>query len=94
MAREFVQLTIGAEKMEEAAKAKSCKNILLNLEPNLSISFGLNIIFHVLAADGSPEKKALGDHSPKGYQQRKRFYSISDEAVCFIQNRWLSIFSF
>ena len=81
MAREFVQLTIGAEKMEEAAKSEeSCKNILLNLEPSPEHFFWFEYNFlYVLAADGSPEKKALGDHSPKGYQQRKRFYSISDE---------------
>ncbi len=34
---------------------------------------------HVLAADGRPEKSALGDHSPAGYRQRARFYRISDE---------------
>jgi hypothetical protein len=34
---------------------------------------------HVLAAEGRPEKSALGDHSPAGYRQRARFYSISDE---------------
>jgi hypothetical protein len=34
---------------------------------------------HVLAADGRPEKSALGDHTPAGYRQRARFYAISDE---------------
>jgi hypothetical protein len=34
---------------------------------------------HVLAAGGRPEKAALGDHTPAGYQQRARFYTISDE---------------
>jgi hypothetical protein len=34
---------------------------------------------HVLAAGGRAEKAALGDHTPAGYQQRARFYSISDE---------------
>ncbi|MBC7365819.1 MAG: hypothetical protein H7343_03245 [Undibacterium sp.] len=34
---------------------------------------------HVLAADGRPEKSALGDHTPAGYRQRARFYTISDE---------------
>jgi hypothetical protein len=37
-------------------------------------------ILHVLAAGGRAEKAALGDHSPAGYQQRARFYSVSDEA--------------
>ncbi|HUG12115.1 MAG TPA: tagaturonate epimerase family protein [Opitutaceae bacterium] len=35
---------------------------------------------HVLAAGGRPEKSALGDHSPAGYAQRARHYSISDAA--------------
>ena len=34
---------------------------------------------HVLAAGGRAEKAALGDHTPAGYQQRARFYAISDE---------------
>ena len=33
----------------------------------------------VLAAGGRADKQALGDHSPAGYAQRARFYSISDE---------------
>ncbi len=33
----------------------------------------------VLAADGHATKAALGDHTPAGYRQRARFYSISDE---------------
>ncbi|MGA0369635.1 MAG: hypothetical protein ACO3N7_09320, partial [Kiritimatiellia bacterium] len=39
------------------------------------------------AADGKPEKAALGDHHPAGYQQRARFYRISDEArLLFAKN--------
>ena len=34
---------------------------------------------HVLAAGGRAERAALGDHTPAGYQQRARFYAISDE---------------
>jgi hypothetical protein len=33
----------------------------------------------VLAAAGRAEKAALGDHTPAGYAQRARFYTISDE---------------
>jgi hypothetical protein len=33
----------------------------------------------VLAGGGRAEKAALGDHSPAGYQQRARFYTISEE---------------
>jgi hypothetical protein len=40
--------------------------------------FEYNFLF-VLAADGRPEKSALGDHSPAGYRQRARFYTISAE---------------
>jgi hypothetical protein len=81
MAREFVRLTIGPEKMEEATKSEeSCRYILNSLEPSPEHFFWFEYNFlYVLAADGSSEKRALGDHSPKGYQQRQRFYSISDE---------------
>ena len=34
---------------------------------------------YVLAAEGSAEKSALGDHQHSGYRQRARFYAISDE---------------
>lgn len=40
--------------------------------------FEYNFLF-VLAGGGRPEKAALGDHTPAGYQQRARFYSISEE---------------
>jgi hypothetical protein len=41
--------------------------------------FEYNFLY-VLAAGGRPDKTALGDHSPGGYAQRARFYSISSEA--------------
>ena len=41
--------------------------------------FEYNFLY-VLAGGGRAEKSALGDHSPAGYRQRARFYSISDEA--------------
>ena len=43
------------------------------------IFFEYNFLF-VLAAGGRPEKAALGDHSPAGYAQRARFYSVSASA--------------
>jgi len=46
--------------------------------PDHMFFFEYNFLF-VLAAEGRAEKSALGDHSPAGYQQRARFYSISDE---------------
>jgi hypothetical protein len=89
MAREFVQLTIGNEKMEEAMISEdSCRNLLHGLEPSPEHFFWFEYNFlYVLAAEGSPEKKALGDHSPKGYEQRKRFYSISDEGRLLYSKR-------
>ena len=89
MAREFVQLTIGNEKMEEAmASEDSCRNLLYSLEPSPEHFFWFEYNFlYVLAAEGSSEKKALGDHSPKGYQQRQRFYSISDEGRLLYSKR-------
>jgi hypothetical protein len=40
--------------------------------------FEYNFLY-VLAGGGRAEKSALGDHTPAGYQQRARFYSVSDE---------------
>jgi hypothetical protein len=40
--------------------------------------FEYNFLY-VLAAGGSAEKSALGDHTSAGYAQRARFYSISAE---------------
>ena len=81
MAREFVCLTIGDEQMDEAMESEnSCRAILNNLEPSPDhfFWFEYNFLF-ILAANGRANKEALGDHSPRGYEQRSRFYSISDE---------------
>ena len=40
--------------------------------------FEYNFLY-VLAGGGRAEKAALGAHPPAGYQQRARFYSVSDE---------------
>jgi len=50
----------------------------LDVSPEHMFWFEYNFLF-VLAGAGKAEKSALGDHSPAGYQQRARFYSISDE---------------
>jgi hypothetical protein len=48
--------------------------------------FEYNFLF-VLAAGGRAEKAALGDHTPAGYQQRARFYGVSDEGrLLFAKN--------
>ena len=75
--------------MENAMKSEeACKAYLLSLEPSPEHFFWFEYNFlYVLAADGSSEKKSLGDHSPKGYKQRKRFYSISDEGRLLYSKR-------
>ena len=50
----------------------------LTISPEHMFWFEYNFLF-VLAGGGKAEKSALGDHSPAGYKQRERFYSISDE---------------
>jgi len=89
MAREFVELTIGTDKMEEAMRSEeTCRNLLHGLDPSPEHFFWFEYNFlYILAADGSAEKMALGDHSPKGYQQRERFYSISDEGRLLYSKR-------
>lgn len=46
--------------------------------PDHMFWFEYNFLY-VLAAGGRAEKAALGDHTAAGYQQRARFYSISEE---------------
>ena len=53
--------------------------VTLPPHPDRVLFFEYNFLY-VLAANGRAEKSALGDHSPAGYQQRARFYDISDEA--------------
>jgi hypothetical protein len=50
----------------------------LTVSPDHMFWFEYNFLY-VLAGGGKAEKSALGDHSPAGYNQRARFYSISDE---------------
>lgn len=50
----------------------------LPASPEHMFWFEYNFLF-VLAAGGKAEKSALGDHSPDGYQQRARFYAVSEE---------------
>ena len=50
----------------------------LPASPEHMFWFEYNFLY-VLAAGGRAEKSALGDHTPAGYQQRARFYAISDE---------------
>jgi hypothetical protein len=50
----------------------------LPASPEHMFWFEYNFLY-VLAGRGRAEKAALGDHTPAGYQQRARFYSVSDE---------------
>jgi hypothetical protein len=90
MAREFVSDTLSATGAdpEVYADADSCRSALqaLNPSPDHVFWFEYNFLY-VLAADGRAEKSALGDHSPAGYLQRARFYSISEEGrLLFAKN--------
>ena len=90
MAREFVSETLSAAgaNPEVYTDSDSCRAALQVLEPSPDHVFWFEYNFlYVLAADGRAEKSALGDHSPAGYGQRARFYSISDEGrLLFAKN--------
>jgi tagaturonate epimerase len=59
----------------------SCRRALEALPPSPDYMFFSEYNFlYVMAAGGRPDKTSLGDHSPAGYAQRARFYSISAEA--------------
>jgi hypothetical protein len=59
----------------------TCRRALEALPPSPEHMFFFEYNFlYVLAAGGRPDKTSLGDHSPAGYAQRARFYTISSEA--------------
>jgi hypothetical protein len=63
------------------ADAADTRAAIDGLEPSPEHMFWFEYNFlYVLAADGRPDKAALGDHTPAGYRQRARFYRVSDEA--------------
>ncbi|MEY3774905.1 MAG: hypothetical protein RLZZ129_1685 [Verrucomicrobiota bacterium] len=85
MARVFVTTTLAACGSELArdgfASPAACRAALEALPPSAEhMTFFEYNFLYMLAAGGKPEKAALGDHSPAGYQQRARFYAISPEA--------------
>jgi hypothetical protein len=62
------------------ASPGTCRRAIDALVPSPEHMFWFEYNFlYVLAAEGKAAKSALGDHSPKGYTQRARFYAISDE---------------
>lgn len=82
MAREFIEDALKLEKRptEIFESEATVRAALDSIAPNPDHMFWFEYNFlYVLAADGEAEKSALGDHSPSGYRQRQRFYSISDE---------------
>ncbi|MDF3058271.1 MAG: hypothetical protein K0R17_2486 [Rariglobus sp.] len=85
MARSFIvhalhRTSPGEQATDMFANAASLRAALQALTPDPEHMFWFEYNFlYVLAADGRAEKSALGDHSPAGYRQRARFYSISEE---------------
>jgi len=86
MARAFISSALGPPPkaglhVNPFDSPSSCRRALEALppSPDYMFFFEYNFLF-VLAAGGRPDKTALGDHSPAGYAQRARFYSISAEA--------------
>ncbi len=82
MARIFVTdaLAKSGQPTDVFSSPETCRFALEELpsSPEHMFWFEYNFL-HVLAANGRPEKSALGDHTAAGYNQRARFYSISDE---------------
>ena len=70
------------------ASPAACRAALEALPPSAEhmIFFEYNFLY-VLAAGGRPEKAALGDHTPAGYQQRARFYAVSAETRLLFSKR-------
>ena len=82
MARIFVAdaLTRVGQPTDVFNAPASCRAAIEAMPPSPEHMFWFEYNFlHVLAAGGRAEKSALGDHTPAGYAQRARFYSISDE---------------
>jgi hypothetical protein len=82
MARTFITEALVKSNKEANvfAGVDTVRQALEALTPSPEHMFWFEYNFlYVLAANGKAEKSALGDHSPAGYQQRARFYSISDE---------------
>jgi hypothetical protein len=82
MARSFIVDALGkcGKPVDVFASPAATRAAVEALTPSPEHMFWFEYNFlYVLAAEGRAEKSALGDHSPAGYRQRARFYSISDE---------------
>jgi hypothetical protein len=81
MARAFITTVLGAQPDDLFDSPSSCRRAIEALPPSPEYMFFFEYNFlYVLAAGGRPDKTSLGDHSPAGYAQRARFYTISPEA--------------
>ena len=94
MARSFIGDALTKAKGSAAAGAEvfatpaATRAAIESLVPSPDHMFWFEYNFlHVLAGGGRAEKAALGDHTPAGYRQRARFYSISDQGrLLFAKN--------
>ncbi|MDI1247598.1 MAG: tagaturonate epimerase family protein [Lacunisphaera sp.] len=90
MARIFVTTSLAAvgQSVDVFASPAACRAALEALPPSAEhmIFFEYNFLY-VLAAGGRPDKSALGDHTPAGYQQRARFYAVSPETRLLFSKR-------
>jgi hypothetical protein len=83
MARSFITSSLPADLAagDLFDSPASCRRVLEALPPSPEHMFFSEYNFlYVLAAGGRPDKTSLGDHSPAGYAQRARFYTISSDA--------------
>jgi len=90
MARVFVTTSLAAcgKSVGVFASPAACRAALEALPPSAEhMTFFEYNFLYVLAADGKPEKAALGDHTPAGYRQRARFYAVSAEARLLFSKR-------
>jgi hypothetical protein len=70
------------------ASPATCRAALEALPPSAEhMTFFEYNFLYVLAAGGRADKASLGDHTAAGYQQRARFYSVSDEARLLFSKR-------
>jgi len=90
MARLFVTTSLAAvgKPVEVFASPETCRAALAALPASAEhMTFFEYNFLYVLAAGGKAEKAALGDHTPAGYAQRARFYSVSPEARLLFSKR-------
>lgn len=81
MARGFISQSLKNPPADLFVSPEACRAILEEqpASPEDVFWFEYNFLY-VLAARGSFEKSALGDHGVEGYRQRARFYGVSAAA--------------